>query len=119
MVFFESVHRLSETLAALAKQFGFERQVAIARELTKLHETVYFGSVEELSKQVGTRIPLLGEFVIVVAGRSDGSAPKDSEVRRIFSLLSEELPPDKAVSLSAEIAGISRNAVYRLTRVKK
>ncbi len=119
MVFFEAVHRLSDTLAALAKQFGAERQAVIARELTKLHETVYSGSIEELSGQLGTAIPLLGEFVIAVAGRRDRSAPEDSEVRRIFSLLSEELPPDKAVSLSAEIAGISRNAVYRLTRVKK
>ena len=50
LVFFESVHRLADTLSALVEQLGADRRAAIARELTKLHESVYSGSLEELRR---------------------------------------------------------------------
>jgi 16S rRNA (cytidine1402-2'-O)-methyltransferase len=103
MVFFESVHRL---------------EAALARELTKLHESVYAGTLESLQRQLGKAIPMLGEFVIVVAGDSAREAPEDEEIRRIFALLSPELGADRAVACTAAITGASRNAVYRLTRLR-
>ncbi|WP_428100902.1 16S rRNA (cytidine(1402)-2'-O)-methyltransferase [Candidatus Rariloculus sp.] len=118
MVFFESVHRLTDTLRMLSEQFGGQREAAIARELTKAHECVYTGSLAELNSRLGVEIPLLGEFVVVVAGAHVIHSPEEAEALRVFSLLCAVLPPDKAVSLSARITGLPRNAVYRLTRKK-
>ena len=118
MVFFESVHRLGSTLRLLAEQFGGQRDAAIARELTKLHECVYTGSLVELGARLDDGIPLRGEFVVVVAGAHTVQRPEESEAMRVFSVLREELPPDKAATLCARITGLPRNVVYRLTRTK-
>jgi 16S rRNA (cytidine1402-2'-O)-methyltransferase len=117
LVFFESVHRLADTLRALAEELGASRRAVIARELTKVHEAVYAGSLEELRAGLGRSIPLLGEFVIVVAGSAEDVPVRASEIRRVFALLRDELPPDKATALTASITGASRNTVYRLTRI--
>ncbi len=117
LVFFEAVHRLPDMLAALAEQFGAERRAVIARELTKIHEQIYTGSLAELGAALGNAVPLLGEFVLVVAGAADDVAPDEEGARRIFELLRAELPPDKALRLTAEITGVSRNVLYKLTRV--
>jgi 16S rRNA (cytidine1402-2'-O)-methyltransferase len=117
LVFFESVHRLEDTLRALAAEFGGERRAALARELTKVYEDVYTGSLAELCAELGRSIPLLGEFAIVVAGAEEKVAVADDEIRRIFALLRTELPPDKATALTASITGAARNTVYRLARV--
>ena len=117
LVFFESVHRLADTLSALVEQLGADRRATIARELTKLHEEVYAGSLAELRAELGRSIPLLGEFVIVVAGAAKDVPVEADEIRRVFQLLRHELPPDKATLLTASITGAARNIVYRLTRV--
>jgi 16S rRNA (cytidine1402-2'-O)-methyltransferase len=118
MVFFESVHRVADTLSALLEQFGSARRAAIARELTKVHDSVYTGSLEELRARLGVSIPLLGEFVIVVAGSSAQAEPAADEIRRVFALLCADLGADRAVTLTAAITGAARNAVYQLTRVR-
>lgn len=115
LVFFESVHRLQETLAAMVESLGPTREAAVARELTKLHESVYRGTLAELAAAAGVAIPLLGEFAIVVAGAEEISADA-SEVGRVYGLLAPKVGADVAVGLCAEITGVSRNDVYSLTR---
>lgn len=117
MVFFESVHRMQQSLDAMAECFGAERQAAIARELTKLNEATYTGTLGRLRAQLGSDIPLLGEFVVLVAGREPESDIDEAELRRVYALLSDDIPPDRAVSLTARIVGVPRNAAYRLLRV--
>jgi 16S rRNA (cytidine1402-2'-O)-methyltransferase len=117
MVFFESVHRLPDTLAALIAHFGAEREAALARELTKRHEKVYTGVLGELSRQLSREIPLLGEFVVLVGGSDSEVAASGEEAQRVFGVLCKELAPSKAVALTAEITGLPRNAVYQLTRI--
>lgn len=116
IVFFEAVHRLPETLAALVGAFGAERPAVVARELTKLHESLYPASLGELAQRLGADIPLLGEFVLVVAGNTHTESPDEARARQIFELLRAELEPDKALRLTAEITGMPRNALYRLVR---
>ena len=116
LVLFEAVHRIEATLADLVEIFGDGRSAAICRELTKLHEQVARGSLAELRAELGRSIPLLGEFVIVVEGQNAPAAPGDAEVVRLYELLAAELPPARAVALSAKITGRSRNDVYALTR---
>jgi 16S rRNA (cytidine1402-2'-O)-methyltransferase len=118
LVLFEAVHRLPETLDALLEAFGASRRAVIARELTKIHEQVVSGTLAELKERVGSSLPLLGEFVIIVAGDSDVPSADEARARSIFALLSAELPPQKAVALTAQISGLPRNTIYRLTRVR-
>jgi 16S rRNA (cytidine1402-2'-O)-methyltransferase len=115
MVFYESVHRIVETLAALREAFGGERRAAVARELTKTHEQLAIGTLAEIEARLGSSIPLLGEFVVVAAGAAE-TAPDEAEARRVYELLAAELAPDKALKLTAAITGVARNALYRLTR---
>jgi 16S rRNA (cytidine1402-2'-O)-methyltransferase len=116
LVIYEAVHRLDATLAALAEHFGADRQAVLARELTKIHEQIRAGSLGELRAALGTEIPLLGEFVLVIAGDSAETSPDESRAREIYATLAADLPPDKALHLTATITGISRNALYKLLR---
>jgi 16S rRNA (cytidine1402-2'-O)-methyltransferase len=118
LVFFESVHRIRDTVAALAERFGVERRATLVRELTKVHEQVFVGTLGEALAALGESVPALGEFVIVVAGRETEAAADEAEVSRVFAVLSRSLPAERAVALTAELTGLSRNRVYRLTRVK-
>lgn len=119
LVVYESVHRLADTLTALVEEFGAERPAAIARELTKVHEAVYAGTLAALRERLGDTIPLLGEFVLVIGGNHEQATPDEQELRRIFTLLCGELDADKAVTLTAAVAGVSRNAAYRAARVRR
>jgi len=115
IVLYEAVHRVAATLSALCDAFGGERRAAIARELTKTHEQIVTSTLAELAASLDSTIPLLGEFVIVVAGAT-AVAPDEAEARRVYELLATELAPDKALKLTAAVTGLSRNALYRLTR---
>lgn len=116
IVFFEAVHRIEATLHDLAAIFGGEREATLARELTKLHEQVVTATLAELSALLGSDVPLLGEFVVVVAGATAATAADDGEILRVYRLLVDDLPPARAVALCAKICGRSRNDVYALTR---
>lgn len=117
LVFFESVHRIRETVDALVRAFGPMRRACVARELTKVHEQVFRGTLEAIARALGDAIPLLGEFVLVVEGRpAEAGEENIAEIRRVFDLLRRELPPGRAAALTAELTGVSRNAVYKLTQ---
>ncbi len=116
LVFYEAKHRIEETLADLVEAFGGERRAAIARELTKLHETVLDGTLAALAERVaGDAEQRLGEFVLVIAGAAgtDDEARRQREGERVFALLAKELPAGKAAKLAAAITGAKRNALYR------
>jgi len=115
LIFYESVHRIGASVAALAEVFGSSRRAVIARELTKLHESSYAGSLGELAAGFGSTGELRGEFVIVVEGAPQAAAD-DAEIARIFAVLVRELEPKQAVSLTAKLTGRARNDVYRLAR---
>ena len=116
LMFYEAVHRIPATLAALVAAFGGERRAALARELTKLHEQIVVGTLAELHAQLDGEIPLLGEFVIVVAGDTS-EAPADlDEAQRVYALLAAEVEPGTALKLTAAITGMARNDLYRLLR---
>ena len=117
MVFYEAVHRVAAPLEVLEELCGPDRSAAIARELTKIHERVYTGSLAELRSQLGDEIPLRGEFVLLVAGGDDACSASATEAQRIFAILNNELSAKAAVALTAEITGLRRNDIYRLPRV--
>jgi len=116
MIFYEAVHRIGEAIDALVEVFGASREAALARELTKIHEQLRTGTLAEIRACLDDTIPLKGEFVLLVAGCEELASASEAEAIRIFTLLSEQVSAKSAVALSAEITGLSRNEVYRLTR---
>lgn len=113
LVFYESSHRIAEALADLRAAFGDERPAAIARELTKLFETVLDGTLAQLQAKVDAdENQRKGEFVIVVQGAGEDEGAKIAEGRRVYALLNEHLPPSTAAKLAAEISGAPRKALY-------
>ena len=116
LVFFESVHRIRKTLADAITQFGSQRPAAIARELTKLHESVHRGTLGTLEQGLGGEVPLKGELVLLVAGAGEPPPPGADEILRVFDLLAAEVSTRTAAALTAKIIGTSRNQVYALTR---
>jgi 16S rRNA (cytidine1402-2'-O)-methyltransferase len=113
LVFYESAHRIAGTLADLCEAFGGEREAVLARELTKLFETVLDGTLADLRARVeADPDQRKGEFVLVVAGAGEDADARLAEGRRVYALLCEHLPPSTAAKLAAEITGAPRKALY-------
>ena len=114
LIFYESSHRIVEALDDCAAVFGGERHAVVARELTKLFETVLDGSLAELRVRIARDADQQrGEFVLLIAGAADDAdTARLAEGRRIFELLRAELPPGRAAKLASEISGAPRNALY-------
>ncbi len=116
LVFFEAPHRIVASLADLADAFGAEREAVLARELTKLHETLYRGSLGSLAARARADADIeRGELTLVVHGAAPATAQADTQLlRRALSVLLKELPPGKAAALAAQLAGAKRSDAYAL-----
>lgn len=113
LVFYESSHRVEAALADLAEAFGEDRPAVLARELTKVFETVLDGSLGMLRDRVAADPDQRrGEFVLVVQGAADAATGQLAEGRRLYARLSEHLPPSAAAKLAAELSGAPRKALY-------
>ena len=115
MVFYEAPHRLGESLADMAEVFGPERQLTLARELTKAFETVLHTDLAGLCERVA-KDPnqSRGEIVLVVAGAP--AADDDAALaaaRELYKALSAELPPSRAAKVAAKIHSVSRRDLYQ------
>jgi 16S rRNA (cytidine1402-2'-O)-methyltransferase len=114
LIFYESPHRILESLKEMTEIFGPGREAVLARELTKQFETVRSGTLTELSEWVN-RDPhqQLGEFVILIHGvpRAEREAV-DEDAERVLRILLEELPASQAVALAAKITGLKKNRLY-------
>jgi 16S rRNA (cytidine1402-2'-O)-methyltransferase len=114
LVFYESPHRIAETLEALLRTFGPQRRVVIARELSKLFEQVHRCPLSEAMAWLNADgNHQRGEFVLLVEGST--AAPDElAEAKRLLSLLLEECPVSQAAALAAKITGMKKNALYAL-----
>lgn len=113
LVFYESSHRIEESLADLRAAFGGDRPAVLARELTKLFETVLDGTLADLQARVAADgDQRKGEFVLVVQGVGEDADAKLAEGRRVHAILARQLPPSTAAKLAAEITGAPRKALY-------
>ncbi len=114
IIFYESSHRVAESLADMCDVFGAGREAVLARELTKLFETVLGEPLGELAQRVAADPDQQrGECVVLVAGRGEEADAKLAEGQRVFAILREELPPAKAAKLAAAISGAPRKELYR------
>ena len=115
LIFYESTHRLLDSLQDMVTVWGPERYVVLARELTKTWENIKGAPVGELLAWVKEdEVRRKGEMVLIVGGhkvQSDDAIP--SEALRTLALLQKELPLKKAAALTAEIHGVKKNALYK------
>jgi 16S rRNA (cytidine1402-2'-O)-methyltransferase len=117
LVFYEAPHRIVDTLTDALAAFGVDRQAVVARELTKLHETVYRGSLGELAAMAPKEPNLArGEIVLLVQGHRPvaGGEVLPAEALRWLRILLPHLAPSRAAAVVAEGLGLRRQAVYSL-----
>lgn len=114
-IFYESPHRILDSLDDMLAILGPEREVAIARELTKTFETIRNMPLGELVEWVrGDENQQRGEMVLLVHGfREEASDEIPDEVTRSLSILVKELPLKKAAAMCAEIYNLKKNALYK------
>ncbi len=117
LVFYESAHRIGATLEAMATVFGADRELTVAREITKKFETFYSGTVATVSTALlSAPKGHKGEFVIVVSGlpaeRVDRRQMADNT--QIMRLLMSEMSLTKASKIAAQITNQKRNELYTI-----
>jgi len=114
LIFYESPHRLAAMLADSAAVFGDTRRAVLAREMTKLFETVLDNTLVRLHATVMVEPDQRrGECVVLIEGApASEDAARLREGQRVYALLSEHLPPSTAARLAAEITGAPRKALY-------
>ena len=113
LVFFESCHRVRESLDDLAEVFGEGRAVALCREMTKQFETVLRGSIEEVRQRVNSDPnQRKGEFVLVVAGCKPDSDVGFGDALELARLLQQYLSASQAARVAARVHGVSRRDLY-------
>jgi 16S rRNA (cytidine1402-2'-O)-methyltransferase len=114
VVLYEAPHRLSRTLADLAASFGAERRVAVARELTKLHEEMWRGSLVDAVQWAEDNEPR-GEFVLVVDGCPAPQPATDDVIRdAVEAALQRGLTPRDAAAEVSSALGVPKRQAYAM-----
>jgi len=127
LVLYEAPHRVRETLEDCAQVFGGGRSATVAREITKLHEATYRGSLSELKARAQTDADFgRGEIVLLIAGAPlmpHSGAEADGHggaLDRVLKILLAELPLKQAARLAAQITEARDNQAYkRALRLKE
>jgi len=113
LIFYESPHRIVETLKDMVLIFGDERVSTLAREMTKTFETIRQGSLKTQLKAMAENVnETKGEFVILIQGKEKMALSMTPDAKRIFEILNDELGASKAARLAAKITNMSRNEFY-------
>lgn len=115
LVFYEAPHRILACLSDMSALLGADRVGVIAKELTKVFETIHRDTLAGLYQWLTTDPQRQkGEFVLVVQGAAPKSHPLiTDESIRILNILRQQLPLKQAAKLTSDITGISKNALYR------
>jgi 16S rRNA (cytidine1402-2'-O)-methyltransferase len=121
-IFYEAPHRILATLEDLLAVLGPERQIVVARELTKIHEEFLRGTATQVLDIVKGRGEVKGEIVLLIGPKAEGEkpAPAGSIRDRVEQLMREENLDEKAaLKKTAKERGISKSAAYREWQVPK
>jgi len=120
LIFYEAPHRLAKSLTDCYEILG-DRQAAVARELTKLHEEIARGGLCELA-EVYSKAKVKGEIVLVIDRPQISTAKRDAPVtnlaKRVTEFENEGLDPKSALKKAAKEFGLSKSEAYRQTKVK-
>lgn len=119
LIFYESPHRLAATLSEMADAFG-ERELAVVREITKIHEQVWRTTLTEAAEYYAANRPR-GEYVLVVSGASDGRREEltlEQAVAIAQGYISDGMTPTAAAKRAAAESGVKRAEIYRAVAQK-
>ncbi|AXP38496.1 16S rRNA (cytidine(1402)-2'-O)-methyltransferase [Haemophilus influenzae] len=116
LIFYESTHRILDTLEDMQAVLGEERYIVLAREMTKTWETITGNTIKNLREWL-LEDPnrTKGEMVLIVEGKpkSDNNNEISPQVLKALELIAEELPLKKAAAIVAELYGYKKNALYQ------
>lgn len=115
LIFYESPHRLRDTLQNLAENFGSDRQIVLARELTKLHEEFWRGTIGEAKVSYENREPI-GEYTLVLAG-TPAEKPQLSEAElkaELIAIMNQGISRSQASRQLAKVTSLPRRHLYQL-----
>jgi len=114
MIFYESPRRIQDTVKHIINIMGAERQLVIARELTKMFESYYVLPAGEMLDWLNQDTNhCRGEFVLMIAGASKAQGALSVEAINTLTLLKKELPLKKAAAITAEIHNLKKNDLYK------
>lgn len=109
IIFYEAPHRIKDMLNDLLEIFG-NREVSISREISKKHEEIYRGSLEEVINELEEK----GEFVIVVSGNNDVIDYSSISLQEHFKMYIDDGYSEKdAIKLVAKDRGVAKNEIYK------
>lgn len=115
LIFYEAPHRIAESLADMAQIFGEQREIVMARELTKTFETIHGAPARALAEWVAADSnQQRGEIVVLVRGAERRETSEiDAEAERVMTVLLEELSVKQASALGAKITGLKKKPLYQ------
>lgn len=116
LIFYESTHRILDTLEDMQLVLGGERYIVLAREITKTWETITGNTIKNLREWLlGDPNRTKGEMVLIVEGKpkSDNNDEISPQAMKALELIAEELPLKKAAAIVAELYGYKKNALYK------
>ncbi len=118
LVFYESSHRIVDFLADVLAILGAERELVIAREISKLYEQFYRGTVAQLLAQTQADSNMRrGEFVVLLAADKNLAADVAQvgavDTEQLLTVLTDELPVKQAAKIAARLTGLPKNELYR------
>ena len=125
LVFYESPHRVRETLEDCVTAFGETRAATVVREATKLHETTYRGALLEMLNRSREDAEFSrGEIVLLIGGApqaegDEAEAESKAQLDKVLLVLLAELPLKQAAHLAAQISGARDNEAYKRALVLK
>ncbi len=120
LVFYEAPHRVRDTLEAMVAAFGAEREVVLARELTKTFETLRRDALGALLAFVeADPNQQKGEIVLVVAAGEPGQGALDAQAASLLERLAQELPAKTAAAIVAEHTGLRKKDLYNYLLERK
>jgi 16S rRNA (cytidine1402-2'-O)-methyltransferase len=120
LVFYESSHRIRDSLDDMKNTFGSSRCCTVGRELTKRYESLYRGTFAEVILQMEQNLySTRGEFVIVIAGAETVSEGSVEKGRSIMDVLLSELSVSQSASLAAKLSGARKKVLYEYGLSKK
>lgn len=112
LIFYEAPHRILSTIGDLLLVLG-DRTAVIAREITKIYETVLTGTLQELEGLIlADRCQQLGEFVLLISGQQAEKEADQCKLNETMKILLKELPLKQAVYIGAQLLGMSKNDLY-------
>jgi hypothetical protein len=116
LIFYESTHRILDTLEDMQSVLGEERYIVLAREITKTWETITGNTIKNLREWLlEDPSRTKGEMVLIVEGKpkSDNNDEISPQAVKALELVAEELPLKKAAAIVAELYGYKKNALYQ------